>query len=181
MENPVLQNIINRRSIIRFDSYQIKKEELDTILEAGRWAPSFANIQPWKFVVVQDDSTKKQLGDIAGKITVSDKGVVEASAIIAVCVNPTEDSHHSIEAGAVAAHNICLAAQSIGLASYWLGVFQLKETRKSAEKEVKDILAVPKEYRVIALLPIGKPKNETIEKTRKETSEIVYYDRFGGE
>ncbi|MGB9861933.1 MAG: nitroreductase family protein, partial [Candidatus Bipolaricaulaceae bacterium] len=46
--------IRGRRSVLRFEPDPIPEEDLEKILEAGRWAPSYANSQPWKFVVVKN-------------------------------------------------------------------------------------------------------------------------------
>lgn len=178
MTNQILENIKNRRSITRFKAYSLSDRELETILEAGRWAPSFANTQPWKFVAVKDPQTKEKLSEVASRVTISSQGVTEAAAIIAICVDSEEDPHHYIEDGAVATQNIALVTQSLGLASYWLGVYQLEKGTGTAEDEVKDLLDIPEKYRVIALLPIGKPAVEK-EKERKELEELVYYEKFG--
>lgn len=178
MKNQVLENIRKRRSITRFEKYDISDEELETILEAGRWGPSFANSQPWKFVVTRDPQIKERLSKIASRITISSQGVTEASAIIAVCVNPEEDPHHYGEDGAVASQNMALAIQSLGLASYWLGTYQIESGKGTAEDEIKDLLEIPEKYRLIALLPIGKPGIEK-KKERKDLEEIVFYEKFG--
>ncbi len=178
MENQVLENIRKRRSITRFEKYDISDEELEVILEAGRWAPSFANSQPWKFVVTQDSQTKKNLSKIASRVTISSQGVTEASAIIAVCVDPEEDPHHYVEDGAVASQNMALVAQSLGLASYWLGTYQIESGKGTAEDEIKNLLEIPEKYRLISLLPIGKPAVEK-RKGRKDLEEIVFYEKFG--
>lgn len=71
MENEILKAIKERRSIIRFKPEPVAEEKIQAILEAGRWAPSFANTQPWEFIVVKDSTVKQKLSDIAKNVTIS--------------------------------------------------------------------------------------------------------------
>jgi nitroreductase len=59
----VLKSIENRRSIRKFRPDSVDDEKIKAILSAGRWAPSFLNLQPWKFIVVKDKGIKKQIGE----------------------------------------------------------------------------------------------------------------------
>ncbi len=72
---------------------------------------------------------------------------------------------------------MALAARSLGLASSWIGVFNLKREKDSAEEKIKEILEVPTTYRLISLLPIGVQKHAPV-KLRKKLSELVYRDKF---
>lgn len=176
MTNPTLEAIKNRRSIVRFETTPIEEKKIQSILEAGRWAPSWLNKQPWRFIVVTDPAIKESLSEFAP--TVYKLGVREAPVCIVTTVDPNEDPFHFIEAGAVATQNMALAAQSLGLGSCWIGTFKLKGERKSSEEKIKNVLEIPKTHRVISLLPIGIPKHVG-EKNRKELSQLVYQNKFG--
>ncbi|MBC7221999.1 nitroreductase family protein [Candidatus Bipolaricaulota bacterium] len=63
----LLSVIQGRRSVLRFKPDPIPEEDLRKILEAGRWAPSYANSQPWKFIVVRNPQTIKALGSVVGE------------------------------------------------------------------------------------------------------------------
>lgn len=180
MENEVLKAIKERRSIIRFKPEPVTEEKIQAILEAGRWAPSFANTQPWEFIVVKDSAVKQKLSDIAKNVTISHEGIEGASAVIVTCVDPEKDPHHFIEDGAVATQNMALAAQSLGLASYWTGIYSLQNIKGSAEEKVKKALNIPQKYRVISFLPIGLPAYAK-EKERKRLKELVHYDQYGSQ
>jgi nitroreductase len=177
MVNPVLDAIRDRRSVPRFESTQVEDDKLEAILEAGRWAPSWLNKQPWSFIVVKDKKIKEQLGEVVPTAFV--QGLREAPVCIAVAVDPREDPYHFVEDGAVASQNMALAAHSLGLHSSWIGIFDVKEQKNSAESKVKQILEVPKEHRLIALLPIGHVKFDVPKKERKALHHIVYQDKFG--
>jgi nitroreductase len=176
MTNSVLDAIENRRSIIRFETTLIDEEKIQAILEAGRWAPSWLNKQPWRFIVVTDPAIKERLSELVP--TVFKLGVREAPVCIVVSVDPNEDSFHFIEDGAAATQNMALAAHSLGLGSCWIGTFAFKKEKKSAEEKIQVVLEIPKTHRVVSLLPVGIPK-KVEEKNRKELSQLVYRNKFG--
>jgi len=177
MENQVIEAIKNRRTVARYESTPVKDDELSAVLEAGRWAPSWLNKQPWNFIVIKDQKTKEQLAEVVPTTFV--QSLKEAPVCIAVVVNTEEDQYHFIEGGAAATQNMSLAAYSLGLNSSWIGVFDAKERKNAAEDKVKKILEVPKKHRVVALLPLGHVKHEVPKKDRKALAQIVYKERFG--
>jgi nitroreductase len=176
MTNSVLDAIKNRRSIVRFETTPIEEEKIQAILEAGRWAPSWLNKQPWRFIVVTDAAIKERLSELVP--TVFKLGVREAPVCIVVSVDPDEDSFHFIEDGAAATQNMALAAHSLGLASCWIGTYAHKKEKKSAEEKIRDVLEIPNTHRVMSLLPIGIPK-QVGEKNRKKLLQLVYRNKFG--
>jgi nitroreductase len=177
MTNPILEAIRDRRTVARFENTQVEDDKLEAILEAGRWAPSWLNKQPWSFIVIKDQKIKEQLSEVVPTIFV--QGLKEAPVCIAVTVNPEEDPYHFVEDGATASQNMTLAAHSLGLQSSWIGIFDIRDQKNSAEPKVKLILEIPKKHRVIALLPIGRVKHEIPKKERKALRQIVHKDKFG--
>jgi len=175
--NEVLEAIRNRRSVMRFESTGIDDDKVESILEAGRWAPSWINKQPWNFIVIKNQKTKEQLSEVVPTAFV--QGLKEAPLCITVTVDSIDDPYHFVEDGAAATQNIALAAHSLGLNSAWIGVFDLKNQKNSAESKIKKILEIPKENRIIAILPIGHVKNELPKKDRKPLKQIVYEEKFG--
>lgn len=179
----LLELLRGRRSVLRFKSDPVSESDLEKILEAGRWAPSYANSQPWKFVVVRDPLKKRALGAIVerilvfrpGRVALSSPGLGEAPVVIAVVVDPARDPLHHIEAGAVATQNMALMAHALGYASFWAGV----AGRKEVEREIKRILGIPRGMRVVALLPLGKPAYEPDPGQRLPLAEIVREERPG--
>jgi nitroreductase len=100
------------------------------------------------------------------------------SCIIVICVDPRKDPYHYIEDGAVATQNMALAAHSLGLSSYWTGIFNLERAKDSLEEKVKKILGIPDQVRVVAILPIGIPAYGR-EGERKWLRDILHYDEYG--
>ena len=158
--NEVINTIRNRRTIRRFKPDPIDEEKLQLILEAGRWAPSFSNLQPWKFIVIKDQGLKNAL-DKAAKESVLHLGINEAPAVILVCVDRRIDPLHAIEAGAAATQNMTLAAHSLGLGAGWIGIWGTE-----AEASIQKIFKFPETVRIVSLLPIGLP-HESPESHRK--------------
>jgi len=177
MANEVLDAIRNRRSVLRFESTKVEEDKVEAILEAGRWAPSWINKQPWNFIVIREKETKDELGEVVPTSFV--QGLKEAPVCIAVTVDANEDPYHHVEDGAAAAQNMALAAHSLGLNTSWIGIYDLNNQKNSAESEVKKILEVPKNHRVIALLPLGHVKYDVPKKDRKTLCQIVYREKFG--
>jgi len=176
LDNEVLKAIRERRSVYRFKPGPVEDEKIQAILEAGRWAPSWTNTQPWEFIVVKDDPAKQGICDITKDIW-GNGGIEGASVIIVTCVNPTKDPLHFIEDGAVATQNMALAAHSLGLASYWVGIFNLRNAKGSAEERVRDVLRIPWGIRVVAFLPVGipayHPKGE-----RKRLRDMTFHEEY---
>ncbi len=175
MVNSVLKTIRNRRSTIRFKSTPVDAEKLNAVLKAGRWAPSWTNSQPWRFIVVKDEAIKERISNTVS--TFFNLSIKDAPICIAICVDPKEDPFHFVEDGATATQNMALAAQSLGLSTSWMGVFSLSNDKNSTERKLKKILEVPKAWRLISVLPLGTPKFNQAKK-RKELSDIVDSNYF---
>ena len=177
IDNSTLATIRERRSVNSFLSTPISDEQLDAILEAGRWAPSYLNSQPWGFVVVTDPALRAEMGAILREITWAWSGFAAAPAMIVVSVDPARDPGHFVEDGAIAAQNLCLAAHSVGLASSWAGVYARDARKGTVEKALKKLLALPRSHRVIAVIPIGTAAHVG-RGSRRLLAEIVHRDRF---
>lgn len=163
--------IRNRRSVRSYESKPIPEEKLMRVLEAARLAPSAANRQPCKFVVVREESKRKALAVAAA----NQSFVGEAPVVIAaVATSP----HHVMRCGvpsyavdlAIAVDHMTLAAADEGLGSCWIGAFD--------QGEVKRILKIPKSYKVVALLPVGYPKDKPSPKSRNPLQEIICWESF---
>ena len=177
IDNATLAGIRNRRSVRNFTSEPVSDDLIEAILEAARWAPSGHNSQPWDFVVVRDGSTRSDLGAILRRVTFSWGGMAAAPVMIVVSVDQTADPAHFIEDGAVAAQNLCLAAQSLGLGSSWAGVFSPRKSRRSVESAISSLVGLPRTHRVIAVVPVGIGRNSKTT-TRRPLADMVHHDRY---
>ena len=168
----VYEAIGRRRSIRKYQPRKVENDKLDRILEAGRLAPSAKNLQEWRFVVVRDEGRRKRLAEAAKGQTF----VGEAPVVIAACATVTDyvmtcgQLTYPIDL-AIAVDHMTLAATAEGLGTCWIGAFY--------EEEVKRILKIPPEVRVVALLPIGYPAEEPSARLRKERDDIVTFESWG--
>jgi nitroreductase len=177
-DNEVLKAIRGRRSVIRFTDKAVSDDELGTILEAGRWAPSYINSQPSEFLVVRDAKTRGRMAEILRRITVAWQGFATAPVSIVVMADPERDPRHLAEDGAAAVQNMALAAHSLGLATFWAGLHAVPEAKGSAESDLKAALGIPPSMRLVAVLPVGHPSYvATI--SRRPLSEIVHLETYG--
>jgi nitroreductase len=178
IENDILRAAKSRRSVIRFADGPVTDEQLEAILEAGRWAPSYINSQPWEFIVVRDGATRAKVAEVLKRVTLAWTGFAQAPVLVAVVVDPTRDPSHSVEDGAAAVQNMALAAHSLGLASFWAGLHAADGGKGSVVDEIRGLLAIPKQMSLVAVLPIGHPGYEA-KSTRRPLAESVHAERFG--
>jgi len=161
----LMQAIRARRSIRNYLDSPVEEEKLLAVLEAGRLAPSARNMQDWRFIVVSDPATRQRLAEAAR----DQQFVAQAPLVIAACgtsdlVMTCGQPAYAIDV-AIALDHMTLAAASLGLGSCWIGAFY--------EDRVKQILAVPPEVRVVALLPLGYPADMPAPRPRKSLENIA--------
>jgi nitroreductase len=168
----VYEAIANRKSVRSFKDKDVPEEIISRLLETARLAPSASNRQEWRFIVVRDQATRKQLS-VAAR---DQKFVGEAPVVLACCA---ETDGHVMACGqtcypidvAIAIDHITLCATADGLGTCWIGAFD--------EGEVKKILEIPPQIRVVGLLPIGYPKDASrVEKSRLPLEKIVKYEQW---
>jgi len=164
----ILEIIRTRRSIRKYEPEAISEEEISKILEAGRWAPSAGNSQPWRFIVLRSEDMKKKLADTLtwGRF------LSQAPLGIAVTVNPRASSH-PVEDGAAATQNMLLEAHSLGLGACWIGTYG-----SGNEESAKKVLNVPEDDRLLSVIVIGHPA-ESRQGTRRKLDEVTFTDRYG--
>ena len=162
----VLEAIRTRRSIRKFRSKPIPDEKLKMILEAGRLAPSAGNRQPWLFVVVKDLERKRTLAKAADYQTF----IADAGVIVVALGDPEASPRWFRQDPMIAVEHMVLAATGLGYGTCWIGAFD--------EEEVKRLLRIPEELKVIVLLPIGFPNESPAPKSRKPLKEIVFVEKY---
>jgi nitroreductase len=176
-ENEVLKAVKGRRSVLRFEERPVSDEHIEAILEAGRWAPSYINSQPWEFVVIRDAERRRKASEILRRITLSWQGFAQAPVLILVAVSTTADPRHHLEDGAAAAQNMALMAHSLGVASFWAGIYGESDGRGTPEDELRSLLHIPRALRLVAALPIGYPAYAA-ESSRRPLLEMVHQESF---
>ncbi len=169
----VLTVIKQRRSVRKYRTKEIPADVFLRVLEAARLSPSGKNLQPWKFILVKDETLKQRLVEAS----VGQAFIAQAPVVIVACAYP--DRCYSRMGNymkswavdvAIAVEHLILQAQEEGLGTCWIGAFD--------EKEVKSLLNIPEEVKVLALTPLGYPAEIPAPRGRKELSEIISYDSF---
>ena len=143
------------------------------MLEAARLAPSGKNLQPWKFIIVRDKELKNGLAHAsAGQFFIT-----EAPIIVVACGFPDDCYSQmgrymkswSVDV-TIALEHLILQAHEDGLGTCWIGSFE--------EDEIKSILNIPEDVKVLALTPLGYPEEAPPFRGRKSLNEIVSYDGY---
>jgi nitroreductase len=167
----VFEAIKERRSVRAYKDTDVEEDKLRIILEAARLAPSASNRQEWKFIVVKNGDTRAKLAEAAyGQQFVGEAPVIivacatEAKSIM-TCGQPT----HTVDVSIACAFMILEACEQ-GLGTCWLGTFN--------EDEVKKILGIPDDMRVVTMLPLGYPDESPTPKPRKGVGQIVCFGKY---
>ncbi len=161
----VLETIRTRRSIRRYKKEPVPPELVEKLLDAGRWAPSSSNSQPWEFIVITDPEVKKKISQpfVLGSF------LPEAPLAIAVVVNPWRTAC-PVQDGTLAAYAIWLAAHALGLGACWIN--------PNVSGIIKRILNIPATKKLICVLSIGYPAESPVH-TRRKLQEFVYFEKHG--
>jgi nitroreductase len=183
----VMEAVRGRRSIRKFKPAPVSPEDLNTVLEAARQAPSWANSQCWRFVVVTEQEMKNQLARcfLSRDPTRENRGAVAvrtAPITIVACAEKKKSGYASAGTPltvrgewsmydvALAMQNLVLAAFALGLGTVHIGLFD--------HRKVEEALGVPDDIEVIAMTPLGYPDEAIEPRPRKELKEIVFYNRY---
>ncbi len=149
-----IQAIMTRRSIRTYTGEPVSEEEVQQLLRAAMAAPSAGNQQPWHFVVVRDQETRRRVTEVHPYSAM----LPEAEVCIAVCAELALQKHEGywVQDCSAATQNILLAAHALGLGAVWLGVHPTDD-RKSG---VREILGLPDGVECLALVSVGRPAEE---------------------
>jgi len=169
----IFQVIRDRRSIRKYQDTPVEDEKIRQVLDAARLAPSWKNMQCWRFLVLREQADRTKLlasipDDNPGK-----KAIAAAPVVIIVCADPAEsDVENGIEYyiadTAIAFEHLCLTAHALGLGTCWMGWYN--------EEQIKSAFNIPDSIRIVSLTPLGYPNQEPKPRPRKELADIAFYD-----
>lgn len=160
-----------RRSIRKFSDEMVEDEVLKRILNAARLAPTWANMQGVRFIVVKDPERVQRVRDAVGQ-----KWMKYCNMFIVVTVKPQQSGQNGdlkyfpVDA-AICMEHLILAAAAEGLGTCWIGHFN--------EKKLQETLEIPKRSRIIALTPVGYSVYSPRPQDRKPLDEIVFLNKYG--
>lgn len=169
----VLSLLKGRRSIRRYRPDPVPDEMIEQLLEAGRWAPSASNRQPWQFIVVRDEAILKQVAQHAAYYFIRWAHVEEAPLLLVLCGDARNRIYRQFlhEDIGLAGSQIMLQAHALGLGTCWIGGLD--------RKAIADVLKVPESLDIVGLLTVGFPAEDPEPPARKPLGEIVHYDVYG--
>lgn len=158
------------RTLLAVRSYQdkpIPDDVVKKIVDSAHLTASSQNGQPWHFVVVRNRETLNKLGELAKT------GPYTSEAPLAVIVTVKKDSRFGVSDGSRAIQSMMLTAWAEGVGSNWVGFRGLND--------VKDLLNIPDEFEILAIIPFGYPTADIGrgKKKRKPLGEVVSSERFG--
>jgi len=193
----LLDIIRTRRSVRVYKSGKVTDKQLETILEAARWAPSGANTQPWEFVITRDRGKMKRVREIYDdewrqrkrEDPVHYKGlkkdyVGDVSVLVLVCgdartqkvyltTRQPGDREKLFQASiANAVQQMMLAAASMKLGTVWVSV------REEVEPELRKLFGVPPELRLLWVVPIGHARSWPKAKPRRKISAFAHREIY---
>ncbi|NSW46558.1 MAG: nitroreductase family protein [Bacteroidales bacterium] len=178
-----IELVEKRQSDRKYIQKKITDNDIYTIIEAARLAPSASNSQPWTFIVVKDENIKKQLAEATiSKGLPINKFAYDAAIIIAIVIEKAKTLTRLagwikkrdfpwIDIG-IAAEHICLQATELGIGSCIIGWFD--------EKKVKQILHVPSNKRIGLLITLGYTPNDYYhrQKVRKSMDKVLKFNSY---
>ena len=156
-----------RFSVRKFETKKVEREKLSQILEAGRQAPSAANRQPIRFVIVKDHEILKNLCD--NLIT---RFVKYAPLAVVGCadVDSFLTGKWAVVDATIAMQNMVIAAWALGIGSCWIGACN--------EEKVKELLKIPEKWKVVALMTFGYPAEQPEPRKKKSFEELFSFNSF---
>lgn len=198
MKTDQLLEIIRRRRSVRvYKTGKVTDQQLQSILEAARWAPSGANTQPWEFIVTRDKKKMKQVKEIYAQEwkqrkledPVHYKGlkkdyVGDVSLLVLVCgdartqqvyltTRQPSDREKLFQASiANAVEQMMLAAASMNLGTVWVSV------REEVEPQLRALFKVPDELRLLWVVPIGHARSWPKAKPRRLSAAFTHWERY---
>lgn len=180
-----------RRSCRSFKTSPISDQQIRSLLEAGCWAPSPLNLQPWEFIIIKDKEIKTRIRNMADKAiqNVIDAGgpswvkrydtsfLEKAPLLIAVLGDLSRaglgkyfgQKYGAIQAASACIQNMMLAAEEMGFGTLWFTFFN--------PEDIRPILDIPPKLEIAGIIPLGIPDKEIKPPPRKDPK--IYLNRYG--
>lgn len=167
-ENPVIENILSRKSVRDFIGKKVENEKITILLKAGMAAPSGRDLRPWELIVIQNRST---LDSMAAELPYA-KMLNKAPMAIIVCGDSIRSSYWYLDCSAVS-ENILLAAESLGLGAVWTAAYPYEDRISTVRKYTN----IPENIIPLCVIPVGYP-NGTQSPKNKFDEKKIHYEKF---
>lgn len=179
---PFQKLVLSRRSIRRYLDKPVEREKILTCIEAARRAPSANNIQPWRFLIIDDPELKAKFAKEAfSGIYFISKFAEKAPVIIIILARldiianrlgrQIQDIQFYLIDIGIAGEHIVLQAEELGLGTCWIAWFNARKTRK--------FFNIPRKYKIVSLMAMGYyERKPSAEKKRKKLEEIAWFNKL---
>lgn len=162
--------LYQRRSIRRFDTKPVPRELVQQILHAGIWAPSSCNYQMWDLVAVDDPDLNARLAALSAQM-----GAAPVNVVVSYGRDFSEEGWANIQSASALIQNMSLAAQVLGLGTFWI-------TQMGDREKVRELVGLPYDRLVIAVLAVGWPRTMPRKgPKRRPLSQVAHWNRYAGQ
>ena len=171
----ILELLKQRRAVRAYTDKALKEQDIETILQAGQYAPSPLNSQPWHFTLIRNKETLKTLADKAQHASF----LAQSQLLIIVTVDTGVDidkwlkkHNQHLYSGAAAMQNMWLTAAALDIGCCWV---TLDETF------TKEQLSITKEHAIIGGLALGhhkEPLKAHTKEDRKILPLLISFEKF---
>jgi nitroreductase len=179
----MINEIRTRRSIRKYTDQPVSEEIVTQLLESARLAPSGKNTQPWHFIVVRSESTRKKLAEVSHR-----QGWMAEAPVHIVCIgdirariggndaltvdenSPQFELKQTIRDTSIAVEHMVLEAESMGLSTCWIAWFD--------QKDIRPVLNIPADKYVLNILTVGYSDENPKARPRKRLEDVVHYENW---
>ena len=176
-----MELVSTRRSMRKFTEDEVTAEQLNSVLEAARWTPSWANTQCWEIVTVTRQDLKESLQQTLLKGNPASKAMTQAPVVLAICGRKQTAGYEKGEASTkfgdwllfdlgLVSQSISLAAHSQGLGSVIVGLLDHDAAAR--------VLEVPEGNELVALIPLGHPAKEPKTPERRNIEDFTHSETW---
>jgi len=172
----------SRRSVRKYQNKPVEREKIIQCIEAARLAPSAENVQPWRFIIIDDPHFKKNFSKQAFTGIYSYTQFAAKAPVIIVILakldilanrigKQIQGIHFYLLDIGIAGEHLVLQAHELGLGTCWIGWFNIRRVRK--------FLKIPRNHKIISLISMGYPERLTAkEKKRYLFEDIAWFNGF---
>jgi len=163
--------IKKRYSVRAYKPMPVEEARLLKVLEAARLAPTAANRQPFRLIVIQTKGREEELRKIYAREWFTQAPlVICACALTAEAWSRSDGKNYADVDTAIALDHLTLAAADLGLGTCWIAAFNPKAAR--------EVLRLPDGVEPVAFTPLGYPADDWKPKKRRALSELVRHEKW---
>jgi nitroreductase/SAM-dependent methyltransferase len=161
--------LYGRRSIRKFKPDPVPRQLVEQVLHAGIWAPSSCNYQMWDFVAVDDPALNARLAQLSTQM-----GNAPVNIVVAYGRDFSEEAWANIQSASAAIQNMSLAAQVLGLGTFWI-------TQTGDREALRELVGLPEDRLVVAVLALGWPKLAPRQgPKRRPLAQVAHWNHYAG-